>query len=485
MNIKIISLEAKIQGAQKVREGVSELGIKEVIRKIFEPRSVAVVGVRRDPRDPGYEVLKNIVRAGFKGELYVVGTADVGRELGIPTYYSVSELPKNVELAIVSVPTEEVPKVVEELGARGVNVVVILSRGFSETGRTLRRDLESKVMEVARKHGVRVLGPGSQGVGNPSKSFYASWPLVRREGPLAIVSRSGAVASTLATWAVEEGLGISKLATLGNKADLDEVDMLEYLAEDDESRCVALYIEAVRDGRRFMKVLKEVTIRKPVVALKSGRTRSGAFAVASRLGIPAGHYRLYLEAFRKTGVLPASGLEELYDVWKGLALLPLVQGFSVQIITTSIGAGVILADALEELGLRLAKTSPEVKEVLRRRVSEHSLISNPLNLPRDASESEINSAIEEVMKDPRVDIVMVVLAGMTLRASKALVRWKNYEGKALIPVLLGPCREEVIGLQEQGIPAYAAPERGARIAAALARYSAYLRHTSKLNEVID
>jgi len=460
------------------------LGIREVIRKIFEPRSVAVVGVRKDSRNPGYEVLKNIVRMGFKGELYAIGSVDVGQELGIPTYSSVSELPKDVELAIVSVPTEEVPKVVEELGARGVRVVIILSRGFSETGRTSKRDLEDQVMEAARKHGVRILGPGSQGVGNPGKSFYASWPLVEKQGPLAIVSRSGAVASTLATWAVSEGLGISKLATLGNKADLDEVDILEYLAEDDESKCVALYIEAVRDGRRFMKVLKETTLRKPVVALKSGRTRSGAFAVASRLGMPAGHYRLYLEAFRKTGVLPANSLEELYDVWKGLALLPLVHGSNVQIITTSIGAGVILADALEELGLRLAKTSPEVKRVLRKRVSEHSLISNPLNLPRDASESEINSAIEEVMKDQRVDIVMVVLAGMTLRASDILVKWKKYNGKALIPILLGSPDETILNLQRRGVPVYITPERGARAAAALARYSSYLKYARKI-EVID
>jgi len=461
------------------------LGIKEVIRKIFEPKSVAVVGVRKDSKNPGYEVLKNIVRMGFKGELYAVGSADVGQELGVPTYTSVSELPEGVELAIVSVPTEEVPKVVEELGARGVRVVIILSRGFSETGRVSKRNLEDQVMEAARKHGIRVLGPGSQGVGNPSKSFYASWPLVEEQGPLAIVSRSGAIASTLASWAVEEGLGISKLATLGNKADLDEVDILEYLAEDDESRSIALYIEAVRDGRRFMKVLEKTTLRKPVVALKSGRTRSGAFAVASRLGMPAGHYRLYLEAFRKTGVLPAISLEELYDVWKGLALLPLVSGSSVQIITTSIGAGVILADALEELGLKLAKTSPEVKRVLRRRISEYSLIGNPLNLPRDASESEVNSAIEEIMKDQRVDIVMVVLAGMTLKASSSLVKWIKSEDKALIPVLLGASKEEIVNLQKQGLPVYVTPERGAHVAAALARYSSYLRYMSKLSEPID
>ncbi len=461
------------------------MGIKEVIRKIFEPKSVAVVGVRKDSRNPGYEVLKNIVRMGFKGELYAVGPADVGQELGVPTYSSVSELPEGVELAIVSVPTEEVPKVVEELGARGVRVVIILSRGFSETGRTSKRDLEDRVMEAARKHGIRVLGPGSQGVGNPSKSFYASWPLVKERGPLAIVSRSGAIASTLAAWAVEEGLGISKLATLGNKADLDEVDILEYLAEDDESKSIALYIEAVRDGRRLMKVLEKTTLRKPVVALKSGRTKSGAFAVASRLGMPAGHYRLYLEAFRKTGALPATSLEELYDVWKGLALLPLVRGSNVQIITTSIGAGVILADALEELGLRLAKTSPEVKRILRRRVSEHSLISNPLNLPRDASESEINSAIEEVMKDQRVDIVMVVLAGVTLRTSASLAKWVSNGNKALIPILLGSAKDEIVNLQKQGIPAYTTPERGARVAAALVKYSSYLRYWSKLNELID
>jgi len=461
------------------------LSIKEVIRRIFEPRSVAVVGVRKDSKNPGYEVLKNIVRLGFKGELYAVGSVDVGKELGIPTYSSVSELPGGVELAIVSVPTEDVPKVVDELGARGVRVVIILSRGFSETGRTSRRDLENQVMAIARKHGIRVLGPGSQGVGNPSKYFYASWPLIEKHGPLSVVSRSGAVASTLAAWAVEEGLGISKLATLGNKADLDEVDMLEYLAEDEDSKCVALYIEAVRDGRRFMKVLQKVTVRKPVVALKSGKTRSGAFAIASRLGMPAGHYRLYLEAFRKTGVIPASDLEELYDLWKGLALLPPVHGLNVQIITTSIGAGVLLADALEELGLKLAKTSPEVKRVLRRKVSEHSLIGNPLNLPRDASEAEVSSAIEEVMKDQRVDIVMVVLAGMTLRAANALIGWGRHEGKALIPILLGPSMEKVLNLQRQGIPVYVTPERGARVAAALAKYSMYVRYLSRLNEPID
>ncbi len=443
--------------------------IIKLLRRAFEPKSVAVVCSRR--AGIAEEVVRNILESGFRGDIYVIGGEGIA---GVKTCRAVDRLPEGLDIALVATPAEEVLEVLERLGRKGVGVVVILTRGFSETCRSSGRVLERAITTVVRKYGVRVIGPGSQGISNPSVGFCASWPAPCSPGPLAIVSRSGAVAALLARWAEAEGMGVSKLVTLGNKVDLDESDMLEYLREDEGTKSIMLYLEAINNGRRFINVASKVVLTKPVVALKSGKSRSGAFAVASRLGMPAGHYRFYIEAFRKSGVIPAYSLEELYDIGKGVALLPRVSGSGVQVVTTSIGGGVIAADALELNGLNVIKPSPEVKEDLRKLLGEHALVSNPLNLPRDVEPEKAVNALEKVLGDPRVDMVALVIVPRLTNIARDLHEVVRGAGKPVAVAVLGGGAEDLRVFHRFGIPAYPTPERLARALASLTWYSQYL-----------
>jgi acyl-CoA synthetase (NDP forming) len=236
--------------------------MSSAIRLFFEPESVAVIGASRDPSKTGHVILKNIVEGGYKGRIYPINPS-ANEILGLKCYKSVLEVPENIDLAVVVVPARLVPSVIDELGVKKVKAAVIISGGFRETGTQEGRRLEEELKNKAISNNVRVLGPNCQGVNNPHVGLCASWPLIRSRGPLAIVSQSGTIAAAFELWAEEEGIGVSKMAALGNKIDVDETDLLEYLRDDAETRAIAMYIESVRDGRRFLRVATETSLKKP------------------------------------------------------------------------------------------------------------------------------------------------------------------------------------------------------------------------------
>ncbi len=449
------------------------MGVKD-LKHAFDPESVVVIDADEEGEGLGCRIMSNIVKSGFKGRLVVVGGESIP---GSEAVSGINDIPEGIDLAIICSKPGKVPELVKGLSLKGVKVALIVSRGFAETVRKVPIDLENELRRIVREHGIRVIGPGSQGIGSPCTGFQAFWPLLK-PGPVAVVSRSGAVAATLASWLSVEDVGVSRVITLGNKVDVDEVDALTYLRDDDKTRSIALYIEALRNGRRFIEEASKTTAVKPVAALKPGRTRAGAFAVASRTGVSAGIHRLYIEAFRKSGIIPASTIEELYDISKGLSMLRASAGSSVQVVTTSIGAGVIAADYLELYGLGLAKTSPETKEVIRGLISKKALVSNPLNLPNDVSVNEFKLAMEEVIKDERVDIVIVILSVFTKTLpgiTEALINVCRESPKPVIPVIMGGECKELAKLHRYGVPAYPTPERAAAVASALVWYSNYLK----------
>ncbi len=447
----------------------------EKVRALFEAESVAVVGASRNPAKTGHVILRNILESGFKGRIYPVNPK-AGEVLGLKAYPTLKELPEPVDLAVIVVPAKFVPSVIEEAGERGVKAAVIISGGFRETGTEEGKRLEAELVEKARKYGVRFLGPNCQGVNNPHKGLCASWPKITRKGPLAIISQSGTIAATFEIWAEEEGVGISKMAALGNKADIDEVDLLNYFGEDPDTKAIGMYMEAVRDGRKFIEVASEVTRKKPVVILKSGRTEAGAKAVASHTGSLAGSYKLYLAAFRKAGAIPVDSVEELYDVSKGLAFLPKPRGPRVQIITSSGGSGIISTDYVEQLGLKMATLSDEVKEALRKELPEYCIVKNPLDLTGDADAERYDTALKHVFRDESIDIVITIFGDPIPGASEIVKKW-FMKGKVLIPVYLGGGDVEKVErrkMNESGIPAYPTPERAVRVAKALWDYTFYL-----------
>ncbi len=450
------------------------------IKLLFEPKSVAVIGASRDPAKTGHIILKNIVEGGYKGEIYPINPA-TNEILGLRCHKSVLEVPASIDLAVVVVPARLVPNVIDELSIKGVRATVIISGGFRETGTQEGLRLEEELKSRASRGNVRVLGPNCQGVNNPHVGLCASWPLVRSKGPIAIISQSGTIAAALELWAEEEGIGISKMATLGNKIDVDETDLLEYLKDDADTKSIAMYIESVRDGRRFLRVAIETSRKKPVVVLKSGRTPSGMKAVASHTGSLAGSYAIYRSAFRKAGIVVADTIEELYDIAKGLALLPRTEGDRIQIVTSSGGSGIVSVDYAETLNLRLANLSESSKENLRSELPPHCIVGNPLDLTGDADAARYDRVLKILVGDPNIDVILTIFGDPIPNASDVIKKWFN-SGKTIVPVYIGGGAVEAVErrkMHESQIPTFKTPERAVKVVRALIDYTRFLRTVSE------
>lgn len=446
------------------------------IRLFFEPKSVAVVGASRDPSKTGHVILRNILEGGYEGRVYPVNPS-ADEILGLKCYKSVLEIPESVDLAVIVVPARLVPNVIGELSAKGVRAAVIISGGFRETGTQEGLKLEEELKTSILKSNIRVLGPNCQGVNNPHIGLCASWPLVKSRGPLAIISQSGTIAAAFELWAEEEGIGMSKMVTLGNKIDVDETDLLEYLREDSDTKSVAMYIESVKDGRRFLRVATETSFVKPVVVLKSGKTPSGVRAVASHTGSLAGSYAIYSSAFRKAGIAVADTIEELYDMTKGLALLPRTDKDRVQIVTSSGGSGILSVDYAEMLGLRLANLDESSRESLRSELPSHCIVGNPLDLTGDADASRYDKVLRILVKDPNVDIILTIFGDPIPNASDVIKKWFS-SGKTIVPVYIGGGSIEVVErrkMHESGIPTFKTPERAVKVVKALVDYARFLK----------
>ncbi|HSB82248.1 MAG TPA: CoA-binding protein, partial [Candidatus Methylomirabilis sp.] len=313
------------------------------LHSLFCPASVAVVGASGSPEKYGHIILKNILDAGFQGPIYPINPK-AAEILGRPCRQRIADLPSGVDLAVIIIPARTVPQAVAECGERGIKAAVVISGGFAESGDEGGL-LQREVVETARRSGVRLLGPNCQGVNNPHHNLCASWPLLTQRGEIALISQSGTVGAALMDWASEERLGSSAFVSLGNRADVDESDLIEYLAQDSHTRVIALYLEGIKDLERFRRTARSCP--KPIVILKSGRTTEGRLAVASHTGSLAGRDELYSALFRQLRIHRADTLEELYDAAKVLAYLPRPAGRRMLVITSSGGSGILAADWAE------------------------------------------------------------------------------------------------------------------------------------------
>ncbi len=442
-----------------------------VLKSFFEPSSVAVVGASREPGKLGHEVLRNIIEAGYKGKLYPINPK-ANEMLGLKCYPSVKDVPDEVELAVIIVPARFVSSVVADCGANGVKAAIVISGGFGEVG-PAGVELERQLVEAAKKANLRVLGPNCQGINNTSVGLCASWPLVRRKGPISVISQSGTILAAIACWAEEEGIGISKLVALGNKCDVDETELLEYLAADEGTKVVALYIEGVRDGRKFLKAARPAAAKKPILVLKGGRTAKGAEAVVSHTRSLAGKDAVFDAVFKQVGIHRAMSVEELYDACKGFAHLPLPKGKNVTIVTSSGGSGILATDACEELGLNVIKLPADVREGLKEKLPPECILRNPLDLTGGATSQMYDETLAALGRSKRVDSVIVIVGDPMPGISEVIAKHLS-RGKTIIPVMLGGGKVEVeerAKLQKLHVPVYPSPLRAACVLSALTRHA--------------
>jgi len=424
----------------------------------LRPRSVAVIGASTAPGKLGHEVLKNIRDGGFKGSIYPINPK-AESILSLRCFPGIKETPEPPDLAVVIVPARMVPQTIQDCGERGVRSAVIITGGFSEAGAE-GEVLQRQTAEVAKRLGVRVIGPNCQGVNNPYHNLCASWPLLTYRGRVAVISQSGTVGAAMMDWFSEEKLGVSSFISMGNRADVDESDLIAYFNADENTGVIAAYIEGIKRPDEFVAAVKG--LKKPLVILKSGRTPRGKVAAESHTKSLAGADAIYDSLFAKYDICRAYTIEEFYDFAKAFAYLRPPKGNRILFITTSGGSAILATDQAEQEGLDAAPLPPHLVEAVTPLIPPHAIKTNPIDLTGDANAKMFGEVIRAtrdhydtlgvIFGDPIVDASQVVSPG----ANELII----YLGGAEVE------RRERELMHLKGIPVFPTPERGVK---ALAR----------------
>ncbi len=447
---------------------------------IFRPTSIAVIGASRRPNTIGWQLVDNLLEHGFCGPIYPVNPKAKSIH-SIPAYASVGDLPEVPDLAVIVVPSEVVVGVTRECIAAGVRGLVVISAGFKEVGGT-GVELEHRLTQLVREHGVPMIGPNCMGVINtaPSVSMNATFaPSMPPPGPVAFVSQSGALGLSVLDYAESLGIGISAFVSVGNKADVSGNDLLEYWRDDPNTRVILMYLESFGNPARFIELAKTITRDKPICVVKSGRTGAGARAAQSHTGALAGSDLATDAILAQAGAIRVNTVEELFDLSMVFANQPLPEGNRVAIVTNAGGPGIMIADACESNGLEVTGLHPETENKLRSRLPEEASVHNPVDLIASATPETYEFALASVFDDPNVDAAIAAfvppLGILTKDVAQAIVRVNSrHPEKPLLAVLMGRqgVPAGVAELHEAHVPAYIFPESAARALGATWRYRA-------------
>ncbi|MFQ6084947.1 MAG: acetate--CoA ligase alpha subunit [Candidatus Bathyarchaeia archaeon] len=451
------------------------------LRFLFEPRTVAVIGASRKPGKVGHEVLRNLRACGFSGRLFPVNP-NARSILGFRCYPSVIDVDEDVDLAVMIVPAQKAVSLAGECGKKGVRGLLVISSGFREVGRK-GAELERQLLSTCREYDMRMVGPNCLGIIDTltplNASFAATMPL---KGQIAFMSQSGALCTSVLDWSKGEGIGFSRFISLGNKADLNEVDFMNVLAEHRETRVIITYLESIEEGSRFLSVAEKTTRKKPIVALKSGRSSKAARAASSHTGALAGHFAAYEAAFKQGGILVAQAIEELFDLALALSTQPIPRGRDVAIITNAGGPGVVAVDACASYDLDLARLSSETTATLRKGLLPAASTYNPIDILGDADAKRYRLACEAALADENVDGIIVLLSPQAMtepeKTARHLVQLKRkFPKKPILTSFMGGdmVRRAIGILRKGGIPSFPFPERSVAATSGLARYADYLQ----------
>ena len=379
-----------------------------MLESFFNPKSIAVIGASNKPGKVGNDVMINLVKS-YKGKIYPINTNNEVIE-GLKTLPTIADLPEVPELAIIVIPAKFVPEVLEECGKVGCPNVIIITAGFKEAPGKSGAELEKKLAEIKKKYGMRILGPNCLGYINTSVPINASFARsFSKKGSLAFISQSGALGTAVLDMAAAQQIGLSYFVSIGNKVDINEIDMFEYLAGHKKTKAIMAYLENIVDGEKFINVSRRITKKKPIILLKSGRTEKGSAAVSSHTGSLAGSEQAYSAAFRQAGIIEVDDVEDFFDFAKAFSLQQLPEGNRVAIVTNAGGPGILVTDLLPRYGLELAGLSDITVKELADNCPSCANIHNPIDILGDAEADRYKIGLNTAIIDPNVDCVIVVL----------------------------------------------------------------------------
>ena len=457
-DIRIILAE----GEPVVRPQFGRAEILAAMDHLMRPRSVAVIGASNESGKIGNSVMRNLVDGGFAGEIHPVNPRydDI---LGRKAYRSVQDIPGDVDVAVFAIPAKSVPAALREVGRKGIPVAVLIPSGFAESG---EQALQDEVVAIAAEFGVRVLGPNIYGYYAPWQDLCATFCTPYDvKGKVALSSQSGGIGMAILGFARSTGTGVSAIVGLGNKCDVDEDDLLTYFGEDENTACIAMHLEDLKDGRAFVAAARETVKKKPIVVLKAGRTSAGAKAAGSHTGALAGDDKVYDDILRQAGVIRAPGLKDMLEYARALPVLPTPLGDNVVVITGAGGSGVLLSDACVDHGLTLMDIPPDLADAFMRYIPPFGSAGNPIDITGGEPPATYEATIRLGLEDPRVHALVLgywhtivtppmVFAELTARAV-AQARAKGIE-KPVVASLAGDTEVEEAAayLFDHGVVAY-------------------------------
>lgn len=451
---------------------------------LFKPSSIAVIGASAVTGKVGNAVLTNLINGGYSGKIIPINPKS--KEInGLKCYTSLSEYNEKVDMAVIAVPVNFVKSAVRESISSGAKAVVIITAGFKEVNEEGAR-MEREIAEMCRLKGVRMLGPNVLGVMNTHHNMNATFAQnMPEKGGISVISQSGAVCAAILDWAASTRLGLSKLVSIGNKADISEIDLLEWLSKDDETQVIVGYLESIIDGKKFIQMAERVTSKKPVVILKVGTTAAGVKAASSHTGSLAGADVAYGAAFRRSGVIRADSFEQLFDYAKALDMQPLPRGKSVAIVTNAGGPGIICADAVENEGMSVAQLDHQSATALKKKLPEAASIGNPIDVLGDADPERYQVAIKTALESESVDAVITILTPQTMTKpfdTATVISQCSNSGKPLLACFMGgrdvlPAREELVS---KHLPDYTSPERAVSALKAMYEYSLWRNRPARV-----
>lgn len=442
------------------------------LQKLFYPKSLAIIGASNTPGKLGYNVLKNLIDHGFEGKLYPVNPRG-GLVQGIRSYTSVSDIEDNVDAAVTIVPAAITPDVVEECLSRGIEFVTVEAAGFGELG-AKGKEIEQKLKNLVREYNCHILGPNCSGIINVNNGLCQPIGLVGdlRPGNIGLIAQAGVYASGI-LWGLRNVMDFSMIATIGNKIDIDETDMLEFMGSDPTIKVIAMYLEDIRRGERFLEVARDISSHKPIIVLKGGRTEEGKAKAVTHTAAIGGSRQSYEAVFDEAGIIQARDNDHLFDLARGFSKQPLPSTDRMMVITYSGSQGITATDTLSEMGVGLADLSKPTKESMKEHIPDLVATINPADLTFEQNPEQVRRIIEIAARDENVGGIMANLQPEILNSYVEEMKDIDTNGKTVVFSVTGRefAMDGVIGLEALGFPIYSTPERASEVLATMHRHS--------------